>query len=278
MLRPFCDWRSLGYMRPGNNAPQQIYTNMYAHPEWPKFSQVMRQAGVGPLKINQAWGLMMSGLATQERLFLQGRKGEKNPEYAALAELLGEELKLRQGTSLALWSGGFAVSEYAHKKGHTSLEFTKAGKAIDQLELHKNWSLQAPLWNALSVAFVQHASPDVHIYIRAWDPDSVLIRQEVPGLRHLQALYRQIRMHWHALYTDESNVTKEIAHDGRLVDEAEFATRDLCVAALCKYLLYINEDPKNRAAKEMKEQLNLGAWPMQHWTSLARGHWKESGF
>ena len=99
---------------------------MYAHPEWPKFSQVMRQSGVGPLKINQAWGLLMSGLATQQALLRDGRKGEKNPEYEALAKLLGDELRLLPGTSLALWSGGFAVSEYAHNKGHTSLEFTKA--------------------------------------------------------------------------------------------------------------------------------------------------------
>jgi hypothetical protein len=81
----------------------------------------------------------------------------------------------------------------------------------------------------------------------------------------------------HALYTDEMNVTREITRDGRLVEEAEFLSRDLCVAALCKYLLYINEDPQNRAAKEMKEQLNLGQWTMRHWTSLARGRWTDSG-
>lgn len=264
-------------MRPGQNAPQQIYTNIYAHPEWPRFSQVMRQSGVGPLKINQAWGLLMGGLATQERLLLSGRKGEKNPEYEALAKLLGDELRLLPGTNLALWSGGFAVSEYAHKKGHTSLEFTKAGKIIDQLEFHSNWSLQAPLWNALSRAFVQHASPDVHIYIRSWDPESVLIRQEVPGLRHLQALYRQITLHWHALYTDERGVTKEITNDARLVEEAEYASRDLCVAALTRYLLYINEDPQNRAAKEIRERLQVGQWRMTQWTSLARGRWTDSG-
>ena len=43
----------------------------------------------------------------------------------------------------------------------------------------------------------------------------------------------------------------EITADGRLVEEFEFHQRDLCIAALCKYLTYINKNPGNIAAKEM---------------------------
>lgn len=100
-----------------------------------------------------------------------------------------------------------------------------------------------------------HASPDVHIYIRTYDPQSVLIRQEVPGLRQLQALMRTVRLHWHALYTDGGGQTWEVTADGRLVTEAEFQSRDLCVAALCRYLVYLNPDANNRAAQEMNALL-----------------------
>jgi hypothetical protein len=244
-------------MRPTANATNQLFSqNVYAHPEWLKFFAMMKEAGLGAVKINLAWQLLMKGLETEERLLRSGQaNSDNNPEYKALAKLFGEELKIDPGTSLALWSGGFAVSQYARAKGHTSLEFTKAGRAIDQLEFHREWKLQAPLWNALSRAFVHQPSPNVHIYIRAWQPNSVLIRSEVPGLRELQALFGNTRLHWHALYTDAKDVTKEITRDGRLVDEFTFPQRDLCVAALCKYVIYLNEDPASRAAKEMKALL-----------------------
>jgi hypothetical protein len=260
-------------MFPTANAPDKIFSaNIYAHPEWPTFSKMMKEVGIGPLKINQAWGLLMKGFETEQRLRSAGQGNkDNNPEYQALAKLLGDELKIDAGTSLALWSGGFAVSEYARAKGHTTLEFTKAGRAINRIQFHKEWKLQAPLWNTLSRAFVHQGSPDIHIYIRAWQPTSVLIRQEVPHLREVQSIFGTATLHWHALYTGtlvpsaglgwlavEANktpaakeLTKEITFDGRLVDDYEFRQRDLCVAALSKFLTYLNTDPQNRAAKEM---------------------------
>jgi hypothetical protein len=259
-------------MYPTANAPDRTFSsNIYAHPEWPTFSKMMREVGIGPLKINQAWGLLMQGFETEDRLRSTGQGNrDNNPEYQALAKLLGEELKVDAGTSLALWSGGFAVSEYARAKGHTTLEFTKAGRAINQIQFHKEWKLQAPLWNSLSRAFVHQRSPDIHIYIRAWQPSSVLIRQEVPHLRDVQSIFGTSILHWHALYTgtlvpsagqswlavDAGNsaareLTREITIDGRLVDNYEFGHRDLCVASLSKFLTYLNTDPHNRAAKEM---------------------------
>jgi len=259
-------------MYPTASATDKIFSsNIYAHPEWQMFSKMMRDVGVGPLKINQAWGLLMNGFQTEERLRSAGQGNkDNNPDYQALAKLLGDELRIDGGTSLALWSGGFAVSEYARAKGHTTLEFTKAGRAIDKIQFHKEWKLQAPLWNSLSRAFVHQRSPDIHIYIRAWQPTSVLIRQEVPHLRDVQSIFGTSRLHWHALYTgtlvpspgegwlavESTNpaakeLTKEITLEGKLVDDFEFAQRDLCVASLSKFLTYLNTDPQNRAAKEM---------------------------
>jgi hypothetical protein len=252
-------------MYPTINAPKKIHTqNMYGHPEWPKFSRLMRESGVGPLKINQAWGLLMTGLATQENLNAQGRKRDTNPHYEQLASLLEPELAIKPGTSLALWAGGFGVSIYAQQKErsyargkrHTTLESTTFGKVLNALELHVDWGLQGPLWNAISRAFVKNPSCDVHIYLRTYDPNSVLIREEVPGLRRLEAMMKgKLRMHWHALYTDEKDRTWEITRDLQLVPEADFPNRDLCAAALVKFLIYRNENPSNFSAKWTTENI-----------------------
>ena len=62
-------------MYPTANAPNEIHTrNMYGHPEWPKFSRLMRESGIMPLKINQVWGLAMEGLGTQKALNGQNHK------------------------------------------------------------------------------------------------------------------------------------------------------------------------------------------------------------
>ena len=252
-------------MYPTKNAPTSIHTqNMYGHPEWPKFSRLMREGGVGPLKINQAWGLVMEGLATQKNMNAQGRKRDTNPHFEQLARHLEPELAIKPGTSLALWAGGIAVSEYAQKKEesytrgkrHTTLESTTFGKVMNALELHQDWGLQGPLWNAISRAFVRNPGCDVHIYMRTFDPDSVLIREEVPGLRKLEAMMTgKLRLHWHALYTDEKDQTWEITQDLRLVAEAEFAKRDLCAAALLNFLRYRNENPSNFSAKWSAENI-----------------------
>lgn len=252
-------------MYPTANAPKEIHTqNMYGHPEWPKFSRLMRESGIMPLKINQVWGLLMEGLATQKALNAQNRKRETNPHYEQLARMLEPELAVKPGTSLALWAGGIAVSEYAQQKQesyarskrHTTLESTTFGKVMMALEFHQDWGLQGPLWNAISRAFVKNPGLDVHIYLRTYDPESVLIREEVPGLRKLEAMMTgKLRLHWHALYTDEKNQTSEITRDLRLVPEAEFPNRDLCAAALVNFLRYRNENPNNFSAKWTTENI-----------------------
>lgn len=252
-------------MYPTNNAPKRIYTrNMYSHPEWPKFAQLMHASGVDVLKANWAWRLLMDGLAAQRSLNAQNRKRDTNPHYEELARLIEPELAVKPGTSLALWAGGIAVSEYAQQKQakyargkrHTTLESTTFGKVIMALELHENWGLQGPLWNVISRAFVKNPGCDVHIYMRTFDPESVLIREEVPGLRKLQALTAgKLRLHWHALYTDETDHTWEITKDLRLVEEAEFPNRDLCAAVLVNFLRYRNENPNNFSARWTTENI-----------------------
>ncbi|AKT43317.1 uncharacterized protein CMC5_075490 [Chondromyces crocatus] len=240
---------------PCSDPLSRFYSKMTAHPEWPTFSRLMRESGVPPLKINQAWGLLMSGIEYLDELKKANDSWGFNPYYEALGRLVSEELEITPGTTMALWAGGLGVSDYAEAKGHTTLESSRLGKVIMALKLHSSWPLLGPMWNVLSRAFVARASSDVHIYMRSYDPNSVLIRAEVPGLREVQALNENVRLHWHALYTDKDGKTSEITPKGDLSKDAEFANRDLCVAAMFNYLIYRNEDPDNISAQLMKELL-----------------------
>jgi hypothetical protein len=69
---------------------------------------------------------------------------------------------------------------------------------------------------------------------------------------------RDISLVWHPLYTTADGTIREISPDLRLVDDAPYRQRDLCVAALYGYLLRLH-DPGNpnsgRAYDEMHSRL-----------------------
>ncbi len=74
--------------------------------------------------------------------------------FQEVATLMADYLSVGN-RPLALWSGGIALSPYAHQRGFTPLEETPLGMVINQIEFHRDWILQAPLWNILSTVFVR---------------------------------------------------------------------------------------------------------------------------
>ena len=242
------------------------------HPEWPQFQVLMRQAGFDRDTFEAVWQLLMGGIRQQEELETSlgdphltrsQRRARRsgNDWYRAVVDMVGDHLRISTPT-MGLWSGGLDVNDYATAKGHTTLEHSNLGRVINSLELHPDFSLVGPLWNLLSVAFVQRATGPVHIFLRAHDPDSVLQDQEIPQLRKMQEMSgqagRQISLVWHPLYTTADGTIREVSRDLRLVDDAPYPQRDLCVAALYTYLLRMH-DPGNphsaRAHDEMHTRL-----------------------
>ncbi|MEZ5261715.1 MAG: hypothetical protein R2755_08055 [Acidimicrobiales bacterium] len=151
------------------------------------------------------------------------------------------------GTTMALWSGGIDMSNYAFAKGYLPLEKTKLGGVLDSLKLHSSWALKAPLWNALSRAFVRHAGATVHIFVRSVQADSVLIAEEVPGLGELEALTgKPIATAWHAVYTDpDTKQHAEIDAGRNLVADFTYPTRVLAAAAIYDYNQGFPSGPKS---------------------------------
>lgn len=249
---------------PGPNAADRHHTDdPTAHPEWSMYRALMTDAGFSENVVENLWSLLIGGLREQETINsasaepsltrTQRRlRREGNEWYQQAIEMLRENSGFTT-PRMALWSGGFDVCTYAQSKGYTPMEFTRAGKVFNELEFHKNWDLQGPLWNALSKFYAAQATGPVHIFLRSYSPDSVLIGQEVPQLRRLQRIHPEVELIWHPLYTDEKGRIREVSRDRELVDDAPYATRDQCVAVLYDYLMYRHDEGNDQAARSYAE-------------------------
>ncbi|MGW1177230.1 hypothetical protein ACWD4P_26390 [Kitasatospora sp. NPDC002543] len=245
-----------------------------SHGEWATFREDMARAGFSPDITEIAWQLVLGGIAEQGQLNdeAMGRFTERqeqrdhrasNTWYQELVRVVGDHLEIDTPT-LALWSGGREVSDYALAKGHTPLEATAFGGVVDKLTLTPDWALKTPMWNVLSKAFVSRARGPVHIFLRAYDPESVLIAQEVPQLRVVMALDPAVRLVWHPVYADADGRLTEVTRGLDLAADAPCSTRDECVRILYDYLRLVH-DPANphsrRAHKEMSDRLAANGNP-----------------
>lgn len=99
------------------------------HGEWGTFRDTMDQAGFPKTVTDSAWQLILGGIAEQGQLNDEamakyaGRQEQRdhrasNTWYQELVQLIGNYLEIDTPT-LALWSGGRQVSDYALAKGHT---------------------------------------------------------------------------------------------------------------------------------------------------------------
>ncbi|GGZ93673.1 hypothetical protein [Streptomyces subrutilus] len=235
------------------------------HGEWGTFRDDMARAGFDDDVTDAAWQLILGGLAEQGQLNDEAmaahvkRQDQRdhrasNTWYQDLVKLIGAYLKIKTPT-LALWSGGRQMSDYALAKGHTPLESTAFGGVVDKLTLTEDWSLKTPMWNVLSKAFVNHAGGAVHIFLRGYDPDSVLIAQEIPQLRVVMALNPAVRLVWHPVYTAADGRPMEITKRLELTTDAHYATRDECVQVLYDYLR-LEHDPANDHSRRAHAEMN----------------------
>lgn len=124
-----------------------------------------------------------------------------NQYYKDVAQTVKPYLKIGPSKKLALWSGGYDLSNYAAKRGCITLEESDFGKVIDNLYLSDVWNVIGPLWNIISKTFVQKYIEDkgnqFHVFIRAYDPSSVLIRQEVDQI-YTMGMSKQ-NIFWHCM-------------------------------------------------------------------------------
>ncbi|MER7770515.1 hypothetical protein [Kitasatospora sp. NPDC096140] len=228
------------------------------HPEWKPYQELTEAAGIPRPQADAAWQLLLGGVDSQGAINDEAaartsdRQEQRelrasNSWYQEFVRLMAEHLEIGTPT-MALWAGGIETSEYAYRKGHTPVARTRIGSVLNVLELHPNWKLTGPMWSLVSKAFVSRATGPVHIFVRAYDPDSILIRLEVPHLRLVQQLNPDVKLIWHPVYTAPDGQLREISKDYRLVDNAEYDGRDTCVRVLFQYLRLFHEESNTKAA------------------------------
>lgn len=237
------------------------------HPEWEVYQKLTEAAGIPQAEADDAWQLLLGGVDSQGALNdkaaarTSDRQAQReiratNTWYHEFVKLMTKHLEIKTPT-MALWAGGIEVNDYAQAKGHTPLARTRIGSVLNVLTLHPDWKLTGPMWNIVSKAFVSLADGPVHIFVRAYSPDSILIRLEVPELRLVQRLNPNVTMIWHPLYTGPDGKTREISSDCRLVDNAEYDKRDTCVSALIRYLHLFHDESNSQAAPAHKSTEKL---------------------
>ncbi|MBR5411967.1 MAG: DUF4157 domain-containing protein [Fibrobacter sp.] len=244
---------------PGDEAPVTFYDeNPTEHPEYELYKGLMHSLGFDDGIIDTTWELLVKGFSEQD--FIQHQlevmeidpeinleKDTKdlirndNPYFLQVAEIMRSSLTVPD--NLALWSGGIDLSDYAFSRGYTPLEQTPFGKIINQIEFHRQWNLQAPLWNILSSVFASSQSMTVHVFLRTYEADAVLFRREIPQIKQLNP---HVTIRWHAIYTDgaDSRRFMEIDNNYNLQLEWDgFKNEYACVQALLQYLtVFYNEN------------------------------------
>ena len=111
-----------------------------------------------------------------------------NPPFSELAKTYASLLNIDSGETLALWSGGKALSDYAFQvRKYRTLESTTLGQILDGKNPTGGDNFKymlAPLWNQISKRFCdQNVTGPVHVMLRAFEGDSVLHLQEIPQIR-----------------------------------------------------------------------------------------------
>jgi hypothetical protein len=167
------------------------------HPERGKFLAAL--AGViEPAAALRLWDLTIKGVRLQPTL--SDKDWKNNPHYRELSTGFAQQLQMREGGRFALWTGGYDVSMYAQGHGYFTLEMTRAGKIYDQLKLFKQFSALGEMWNNISRQFVQSAFGEVHVFLRTFDPSSVMMTEELPEAVMLEGV---TTVKWHLLKGDK---------------------------------------------------------------------------
>jgi hypothetical protein len=217
------------------------------HPERGRFTAAL-SGFLSTSAIEELWLLTVQGVDWANRPGLTKEEKKKNPYYPELAKRMKEALVVPQGERLALWSGGYDVSMYAQERGFFTLEVTRAGKVYDQLKLFKNFAPLGELWNQISREFVVHGQDEVHVFLRVFDPSSVLFREELPTILKLNEV---TDVRWHLLTGKTLKDLSELDDQGRRVASFTFDSYQDLVAQMPLDAIRNDEVTKNRVAKDL---------------------------
>ena len=199
--------------QPSPSAPQMHYLEApETHPEWLAFHWSLRAFGLSELAASSVWRQLLHGVKLQEEMNAQIRAHRlsgsgphplvHNGPFEQVAQGLGHLLRVEAGHGpMALWVGGYDVATYAQLKGYTTVDATRAGRALSRLELYKDAWAVAPLAKYLAKEFVRrNPEGEAHVFLKTHDPDRALFRRELPAVDK-SAPWRPTT--WHPVSSEE---------------------------------------------------------------------------
>ena len=142
----------------------------FKHPEYKQWVAQATGIGMAQADADRMWTLIIEGL-----------RDNKPANFEAVADFMVKWMKVPKGKA-ALWSGGIDLSDYAVSKGLTTLEAQKFYEATKGLKLYEDKGAVYECWKALSRKFVEQFDGVVNVYMREWDPKSVLVTTELEVL------------------------------------------------------------------------------------------------
>ncbi len=242
-------------------------TDKSTHPETQRFLAELKNLQFTDNEADEIWSQLLLGIDKQKSQNDVARLNTNTPElkaiygttedylftsdldvirnqneyYEKVAELVKGKMVVEKGKKLALWSGGYDLSSYASRRGYVTLEESKFGKVLDSFYLCDKWNLIGPLWNIISKTFVsqyiENGGTEFHVFIRAYDPASVLIRQEIAEIYNLDPSMK-FTIKWHCI-VKQGDTYHEIAEDGTVAptpDEDKSAYDEgNCLQRLLRY-------------------------------------------
>jgi hypothetical protein len=143
----------------------------FTHPEYSQWSAQAAGIGMSKADADRMWTLIIEGL-----------RDNKPANFEAVADFMVKWMNVPKGKA-ALWSGGIDLSDYAVSKGLSTLEAQKFYEATKGLKLYEDKAAVYECWKALSRKFVEQFDGVVNVYLREWDPDSVLVTTELEVLK-----------------------------------------------------------------------------------------------
>ncbi|MFO0749492.1 MAG: DUF4157 domain-containing protein [Myxococcota bacterium] len=144
--------------------------NPKRHPEYGRWMEQALGIGIPVGQADRLWSLIIDGL----------REGDR-AKLGSVADSLVRWMDVQPGKA-ALWSGGIDLSDYAAAQGRQTLESQVFYRATKGLKLCQDKRVVFELWKMLSVRFAQQIKGEVHVYLRDWDPASVLVTTELMTL------------------------------------------------------------------------------------------------
>lgn len=210
------DPNNLPYGPVGIGIPNPNIRNSYdvteigQHPEERMFLNMMFTIGIPMGDAMQIWLTLLEGFQIQDFLNEASTRGVVDGQYFTNEDIRQDNELFRQvaravrpllyvGDSVGLWSGGFDLSQYAQSIGCVTLEESPFGFILDSLYLTNSWGRLGPLWNIISREFVDVAiaqGAQFHVFLRIYDIESVLIRQEIQQIRMLGP---HLNVFWHPI-------------------------------------------------------------------------------